>query len=162
MNLEYKNCYQRALSLLSRRAYFTKKLKDKLKSLDFSPDLIDQVILELTDKKYLNDQEYAKSKILSWKMKGIGPHQIKNKLQILNLKYSDFINQESNIESETIDESKNILNYLLKSKQLFLERIKSNPLTFKEKLYRHLIYKGHEISEIKKVWKKLMHDEIDM
>jgi SOS response regulatory protein OraA/RecX len=171
-NQDYRQCYQRALSLLSRRAYFSKKLVDKLKSLLFSADIINQVIEDLTEKKYLNDREYALQKISSWKSKGLGLHQIKNKLQNLNIKMSDVISQEnnehefnqSNITSNQSKEQdlEQVLNYLLYQKNIFLERIKSHPQTYKEKLYRHLIYKGHDLELIKKVWMELKHNENGM
>ncbi|MBZ0199760.1 MAG: RecX family transcriptional regulator [Ignavibacteriaceae bacterium] len=50
---------QRAYKLLARRLHSEYELRQKLKQKDYSKHLIDKVIDELLDKKYLNDAEFA-------------------------------------------------------------------------------------------------------
>ncbi len=50
---------QRAYKLLARRIHSEYELRQKLKQKDYSKHLIDKVIDELLDKKYLNDAEFA-------------------------------------------------------------------------------------------------------
>ncbi|TFH00789.1 MAG: hypothetical protein E4H13_06590 [Calditrichales bacterium] len=72
---------EHAWRFLSRREHSSKELRDKLCLRNHDRDLVDQVIADLVDKKYLDDDRYARQIILDHiNLKYSGPLLIKSKL----------------------------------------------------------------------------------
>jgi regulatory protein len=51
----------RAYDQLSRRARSEWEMRDYLRRKDYEPELIDKIIIRLKDRKYLNDEQFAKA-----------------------------------------------------------------------------------------------------
>lgn len=72
---------QVALRRLNRRECSTGDLAQHLKHKGFPPEIITQVIQDLVEKKYINDENYARIVIRESCMRGKGPHWIRMKLK---------------------------------------------------------------------------------
>lgn len=148
-NLE--QCYRRALFHLGRRALSSYKLKEKLAKY-FCEQTIDHCIAQLLEKKYLDDKDYIQKKWESGKRKGQSNYTLNQKLhyegfdqETLKLSTESFQNEVEDLES--------VLHYLKTKKRQLLNNLQEQKS--KEKIYRHLAYKGHKYSFIEKIWQIL-------
>ncbi|MDK2836655.1 MAG: regulatory protein [Thermosediminibacterales bacterium] len=57
---EIKKAYNEALKILSYKNYTSQEIYKKLINKGFKEDVVEQAVRELKQKKYLNDEEYAK------------------------------------------------------------------------------------------------------
>jgi SOS response regulatory protein OraA/RecX len=145
---EFERCYKRAIFHLGRRALSSFKLREKL-SLHFSKHAIEQCIQLLQEKKYLDDKDYLLKKMESGKRKGKSSFVILKKMEQEGFDLRCMKNDFEEIKTADSEEEdlETLLNYLKNKKnKLLLDR---------EKLYRHLAYKGHSYSTIEKIWQKL-------
>ena len=144
-------CYSMALRLLGRRAYSSHRLKEKLLTY-FAEQDVDTCIEKLKEKKYLDDVSYLHFQWEKGQKQGLS-HQMRiKKLAREGFNSRDLKETfEENVESE--DEVANALEYLHHRKKNLLAKL-NDPKT-KERLYRHLIYKGFSSSVLSKVWKEL-------
>lgn len=148
---DLQRCYQRALFHLGRRALSSYKLKEKL-SKHFSATAIDHCIEQLFKKKYLDDQEYLLKKWENGKRKGHSNYALSQKLRqegfdLNTIKYTaeQLQNEEEDLET--------IVRYLNSKKRSLINNLPSPES--KEKVFRHLAYKGHRYNMIEKIWQKL-------
>ena len=72
---------KKAISLLARRAYFSKQLKNKLLEKGYPLGEVEPLMVELTQQGWLNDEEMAKRFIEREKQKGYGAKMIALKLK---------------------------------------------------------------------------------
>ena len=124
----------KAIKILSFREHSSKELARKLNQMDggkIEKNLINQVILELTQRDYLSDKRYAEVLIRSRARKGYGPNYCKNALlqagvshEIIDQAMQDFeLNSEFNwpeIKQKLIEK---------KTKNLNLKDSKISPKT---------------------------------
>ena len=132
-----------AFRLLARRLHSKKELKNKLAQKKFRKDLIEQILDDLEDKKYLDDVEfaerYASEKI---SLKKIGVERLKGELfqkgiarDIIDSVISKYDNDPLIMENALV---------VAQKKMNELSRKKFNKLQKKQKLYQFLRSKGFQ------------------
>jgi regulatory protein len=72
---------QTALRRLDRRECSTGDISQCLRLKKFPPEIITQVVLELVDKKYINDDKYSRILVREQALRGKGPNWIRMKLK---------------------------------------------------------------------------------
>lgn len=129
---------KKALSLLSRRNHSKQELKYKLKNRGFSFAKIDEVLQELIEDGYLNDEKFAEEWIRNRiEKKPRGKALIKAELLEKNVDREIIDNKLDNLLSS---EKAKEMAELLANKWLKKKREKDDKT--KEKLYRYLKNKG--------------------
>lgn len=143
--------FEKAINLLTKTFKTEKQIRKYLKEKYYCDDAINYIIEKLKEYRYLNDEEYAKSFISTYK-------QTKGKLWIKQQLFSKGISEKTinnlliNLESSEEDIEK-LIQKFLKGKEL-------NQNT-KEKLFRHLLSKGFSYDEIKAPINKIFKGEIN-
>ena len=145
-----KTCYQYAINLLARRDYSAFKLRQKLKSREYSEEEIEETLTILIDKNYLREDEYLRLRIQGLLYKGYSNSYIRQKCQMENLSPSDadidFYREELRLTSDgEID-------------RLIQKKLRGSPLpqdyTERQKalnrIMNFLASKGHNYDAIKK------------
>ena len=148
---ENDRCYQKALSHLARRALSSYNLRKKLKE-NFSDEAIEHSLTKLIEKKYLDDQQYLQRKWDSAKKQGMGNLNRKRKMlqEGFNKETLNTLTKDCDNDNEEIQ---NALDYLERRKKNLVNNLESSET--KEKIWRHLCYKGHSFAIIEKIWKIL-------
>lgn len=144
---DFEKFYNKALEFLSYRQRSEKEVRDKLKTKDVAPEIIDRIIAKLKEKKFINDEEFAR--MFSENRLRFKPRS--SRLIKLELK-------QKGIDPETIDKIINdeglMINDLESAKKLVekrIERIRDLPKQeIYEKLGRYLASKGFNWDTIKK------------
>lgn len=131
---------------LSSRDHARKELFNKAIRKDYPKDVINNVLDELQEKGYLNEQEFAekfasdKSRLNKW-----GPTKIKAHLYKKNI--PDGIAERSIQKAyDEIDIRERFINLVLKRKRRFLKE--ENSYKRKKKVFDHLKRKGYRSSNI--------------
>lgn len=133
--------FEKAITLLTKTFKTEKQIRIYLKEKFYCNDAINYIVDKLKEYKYLNDDEYAKSFICTYK-------QSKGKLWIKQQLYSKGINEHiinkhlNDLESQKEDIEK-LVDKFLKGK------IKDQKT--KEKLLRNLLSKGFTYEEVKSI-----------
>lgn len=134
-------CKNDALSYVSKCLKTKKQVKDNLKQKGYLPNSIDYAIQFLESYGYLNDKYYAEN-FVKTKQNQKGKLYLKNALS------------QKGISSSVIEEILNDIqtddNAILDLAKKYLKNKIIDQKT-KEKLYRHLLSKGFEYSEVSKV-----------
>jgi regulatory protein len=84
----YRNIYNKALDIISRREHSSKEVRDKLARKFNSDDLIESAIENLITNNLINDIRFAEMYVLSRKKKGFGPKRIAYELSSKGVKDS--------------------------------------------------------------------------
>ena len=82
----YKDIYNKALDIISRREHSSKEVIEKLARKFTSEDLINSTIEKLISNNLINDTRFAEMYVRSRKKKGFGP---KKKLKIVSGSHDD-------------------------------------------------------------------------
>ncbi|OGH20111.1 MAG: hypothetical protein A3D74_03455 [Candidatus Levybacteria bacterium RIFCSPHIGHO2_02_FULL_37_13] len=140
---ELDKFYNSSLRFLSYRPRSEKEVRDKLKSKKASPEIIEKTIAKLKEKKFINDEEFAKWWIESRLM--LKPRSLR--LIKMELK-------QKGIPDETISNFKFLIsNDLEQAKKLVEKRIKRFKGLPKQEIYqklgRYLASKGFDWDTIK-------------
>lgn len=135
-----------ALALLTGRDYTQHELAEKLKAKKCEAHDIANVINELRQAGYLNDQRAAESYVNGKRNKGYGPARIAQSLRI------------KGITDEIIAEAMNITDnaWFTAAEQLWRKRFKGKlPTDFKDraKQTRFLLYRGFKRDHIERIFK---------
>jgi SOS response regulatory protein OraA/RecX len=143
-------CYNKAITLLARKAYSIAKLREKLsKTFEFSQEQVDLTITKLIDQKYLNDKEYALALIRYHLRRGQSKLYIKNKAKFYGVQISDDDFQASIHELE-IDPKAELTDKInRKREQLMAKNLPEAKI--KEKIYRHFLGKGFQFEELRSI-----------
>jgi len=126
------DCYLYAVKLLTKKDYSEQKLRMKLNTKGFSTDEINESIISLTNRRFLNQDRYSLDLAISLLKRGYGPSLIIERLQ----------NEGLNSTQELIDQAYDKLQLTPQThlKTLLLEQSNSAPA----KIYKHCISKGHD------------------
>lgn len=145
---DFEKFYNKALEFLSYRPRSEKEVRDKLKLKKVDPPTIDKIIAKLIDKKFINDEEFARQWIesrlrfkprslrlvkMELKQKGISQEIIESRIK----------NQELGSESDLESAKKLVEKRIGRLKGLPKQKIY-------EKLGRYLASKGFNWDTIKK------------
>ena len=139
-----------ALWLLGKRDYSVGKIKLKLKEKDFSQEEIDHTISYLLDKKFIDDERFAKNFVRSQiNIKPIGKYKLKMKLkeklisdEIVNKVLADISDEdEKNFAKELVRKKYQILNI----------KYKGDKNKIRERLFQQLLNRGFDYEIVKAV-----------
>ena len=140
---------------LSNRNHSKLELAQKLRKKKYRKELIDEIILELTEKDYLNDERFANEYFNAKLKRNIGPRKIKAGL------YQKGVDREvielvevNNFDDQILFENATKV-ALKKYNQLKVRQI--DQIKIKQKLYSFLISKGYSSDIINKVLQNLIN-----
>ena len=145
---------QKAFRLLGRRQHSVFELRTKLWRKEYEQKLIDSVISDLKEKKYLNDDDFirefvtAKSKSKKWSSKRIKSELIKRGI---SSKLIDLAMKEQIVDSDT----ENAFSLGKKKYEMFVKR-DLDKIELKQKLYNYLLSKGFDYGTTKNVCNKII------
>lgn len=145
---DYRKAFNKALSYLDRRAYFSVEIIEKLRRLDFDDESIKKVVRELSDMKILDDKYYAHNFISS--QKELGRAMLINKFVKKGFSFSVTENFLRNSDFDEEKESVSFFERKIKSISKDLTREKR-----REKMARSMANRGFSYSLIYKQIEKI-------
>jgi regulatory protein len=149
---------QRAFSYLGRRHHSVSELQIKLKQKGYETELINEVIVDLKNKNYLNDAEFAKMfteekvKLKLWGEQKIRSELIKRgiKTEIISDVLRDIISDDVQVKNALLIASKKY--HTLKNRDTDKDVLRNKLITF-------LNARGYNYDVIKEVWNELIKEE---
>jgi regulatory protein len=154
-NLKYE-IKQSAFNLLSRRLHSSSELRTKLRQKYRQPEYIEEVISQLADNKYLDDDKFAAEFIEEkGKSKLWGSNKIKNELRKRGIKNTSL---DDEFIQEHLDDSAGTLLKAAEKKLRLLQNRNLPEDKLKQKLITYLLGKGFNYDEIKNQLDSLLSD----
>lgn len=144
----YRNIYNKALDIISRREHSSKEVRDKLARKFNSDDLIESAIENLITNNLINDNRFAEMYVLSRKKKGFGPKRIAYELSSKGVK--DSLSNEAIINEG---------GWLESAQNVFAKKFKEGPSSdFKESMKQKTFMqnRGFSFKEIDSVMQQDM------
>jgi SOS response regulatory protein OraA/RecX len=146
----YKEALNYSIRLLSARDYSIYKMKSKLSSREFSSHEINQVIDQLVEYKYLQEEEYKKMRIKQLLVKGFANEYITRKIAQEELMATDldinFIREEEDLGSG--QQLKQLIDKKLRHKEIPADfELK---MKLKQKILSFLVAKGYGFEDAQK------------
>ncbi|EQC43503.1 regulatory protein RecX [Bacteriovorax sp. Seq25_V] len=145
---EFQKAYSYSIRILSKRDYSRYKLKIKLQSQGFDESLIEEILNHLESKKFINEQNYAESKIKNWMTKGLSIDHIRQKLEQENISADNYFISQVFDEYKTDEDSQ--LESLIQKKCRSISSREMFDFNFEKKLIRYLLSKGHSYDMVQK------------
>jgi len=129
---ENKSAFIKGINYISRKVCSEKMIRDYLLKKGYNENAVNYAALKLKEYRYINDEEYAKAYISCC---GEAKGRLKTAYELKNKGINDdIINKFKN------DDDKE-LQICIKTAQKFIKN-KTDDNTLKQKLYRHLLYRG--------------------
>ena len=151
---------KKSFSFLSRRAHSAFELKQKLRKKNYNEELIDQVLEELNEKKYLNDEGFAAKYVEEkQRLKKVGKNRLKSDLikKGIHYKIIDKVLNDEFSETEMLENA-----FIIASKKyISLSKTESEESIIKLKISRYLFSKGYDFETIRDVIKKILNQDLD-
>ncbi|WP_110114296.1 recombination regulator RecX [Bacillus sp. CGMCC 1.16541] len=148
-----KKAYNLAVSYLSHRMRSTKEVGDYLRKKDVDDVICKQVLLKLTDQRYLNDLEFAKAYVLTQMNTTVkGPTLIRKELMEKGILEQEITLSLCEYSKEQQIQTASKLIEKLKGKYK-----KLSETMMKQKIEQTLLTKGHVLSVI-----QLAFEEVDV
>lgn len=150
---DYNAAKEASFRYLGRRDHASFEIKQKLKKKGFSEDVILSVLEELSDKNFLNDQNFSikfikeKSELNRWGRKKIESELYKKGIQ------QKIIRQALNSFFDNLSQDQICLDLVIKRKRHFLRE--EDPYKRKMKIYNYLAGRGFTSTDIKKAMPKI-------
>lgn len=143
----YQEVYQKAIALLSRRNHFEAELKKKLLQREYDKRIVERVLEELSEKKYLDDLENARIYI-EFRKNSKSIYYLKNKLYEKGVS-SSIVNEV--LEEMEIDEFSIALKHVYK--KLHWNEEEEFDLSYEEvaKICRSLSSKGFSYRTVSQI-----------
>jgi regulatory protein len=139
--------YNKALEFLSYRTRSEKEVRDKLKTKQVDPQIIEKIIAKLKEKRFINDEEFARQWIENrTRFKPRGERLIRMELKQKGVSEDivDGLINDSNLMITDLDSAKKLV-------EKRIGRVKNLPKQkIYEKLGRYLASKGFNWDTIKK------------
>lgn len=154
----FKRAYHYCIWLLSKRDYSRFKLSRKLYEKKYTP-YIDELLDFLEEVRYLQEEQYIRTRIKTFMYKGQSKRNIINKLR------AERLNVEGSIIEEIFEEYRYTENNQLR--ELIHKKIRSkgvealDDFNFKQKLIRFLLSKGHSYDKINTEINYVQNEESD-
>jgi len=147
-----EEAYQRSLKLLGFRARSEHEIRTRLSQYDCDEEVIEQVIVRLTEKGYVNDQRFAEEWVenrTTFRPRG-------RKLLKLEL-------QQKNLDEEQIESAMNDLpdeeEMARNAARKYSARLRGlDEQTFKKKLYGFLVRRGFQYEDFKVIMEELWEE----
>ncbi len=149
--------YNYGISILSRLAKSEYELRLKMQDKGFAPELIDNAINRLKERKYLDDERYCEM-FINDKI-NISKYGLRKIKEALFFKGIDKEIIEEKIKSISAEDEEKRAFDLGKKKLISLKEEDTRKKAYK--LSNYLISKGFEYETVKKAVKKLMDIELD-
>ncbi|NJD23742.1 MAG: regulatory protein RecX [Melioribacter sp.] len=154
---EFQKAKDSAFRFLGRRHHSTSELRTKLIKKKYSKEIIEKILTDLTDKKLLDDEQFAEA--------FLEERSVKKKIGINKLKaelYKKGINR--NIIEKTLLSVDHELSYeqaldLAKHKIDSIKRKETDRRKIKAKLYSSLSSRGFESDLIVKIFNELLKED---
>lgn len=142
----FVKCKDSAFRILARRINSKKELKIKLLKKKYPVGIVEKVINELEEKKYLNDEsfaeQFAKEKV---KKNKFGISKIESELIKKGIDKKIIQKVISKIDDNYYNEN---INTLITKKLKILKEKTSDKMKLKSKIISHLLSKGYEYEKI--------------
>jgi len=146
---------KKSFDYLTRRLHSTQELRTKLLQKKYEKRLIELVLEELTEKKYLNDEEFAEKYIAEAAyFKRSGKQKIKSELLKKGISLKIIDEQLLNVFNEE-ESFENAIEIGKKKIKVFQNR-GYDEKQVRLKLFGYLISKGYEFEAVKKVCHELL------
>jgi regulatory protein len=147
---------QTALNILSRRDHSKKELERKLYQRKVEKDITGEIISELIELKYLDDERFAKAYLEEkLKLKNVGIEKVKRELFAKGV--SREIIKSILDEKGEIDESESAYSLVMKKMKQFTRKTQDTR-KIKQKIYTFLFSKGYDYETIEQVFNKINFD----
>ncbi|TNF69651.1 MAG: regulatory protein RecX [Gammaproteobacteria bacterium] len=150
--LKYAKNY--AISLLAKREYATKELKEKLRKYHLDNQEIDSLLIELAEKGFQSDYRFAESFVRFNISQNRGRYRILGELKQKGI--------GSDLFEEVIDKIKPNWNVLCLNRvgKYINSNETLNDFKLVEKLKRYLVYHGFSFDEINEAIKQMKDKEV--
>ena len=144
---QYQNAYQKALHFLNFKLRTAKEVYEKLEKLEVSDEVINQVLQQLMDHGFVNDQFYAESYVReNFALQKKGPKAVAFELKKKGV--NDSIIQKA---LEEFDEATQ-LEQAIEIAQKYVDRQGNVPVkTVKQKVYGFLMQRGYDLDIVQSV-----------
>ena len=148
-----KTAFLKAIDYISRKKCCKKMLSDYLKKKDFDNKAIDYAIQKLSDYRYIDDEDYARCYIEYY---GNGKGRQKLAYELKNKGIDPDI-----IEKYNKDDQKELKDCIILSEK-FMKNKDISDIKTKQKLIRHLLYKGFNYNIIQNALAKFNINEEEL
>ena len=144
---QYQNVYQKALHFLNFKLRTAKEVYEKLEKLEVSDEVINQVLQQLMDHGFINDQFYAESYVReNFALQKKGPKAVAFELKKKGV--NDTIIQKALAEFDEVTQ----LDQAIEIAQKYVDRQGNVPVkTVKQKVYGFLMQKGYDLDVVQSV-----------
>lgn len=152
-----QRCYLHAIRLLAARAYSAHKLGQKLREKGHKPEVVQETIQLLLEKKYLDEASYAQALAKQLLRKGLGNTVIQKKLSQQKLSLSNQQLQHLRTEFGTGEAQQ--IEEIIRKKAYQLELKAGDPEQlekWKNRVLRNLLSKGHRYELAKQELQKFL------
>jgi SOS response regulatory protein OraA/RecX len=141
-----KSVYNKALDLLSRQDYSISKLSAKLKSSHYDEEEIKETITKLQSLKLLNEEDYAKRRIISYIQRGQGIKLISLNLEKEKIYVSEQFVQDiyESLQVDTHQQVQELIENKCRYMRINSDTTQDDIFKLQQKLLRHLTSKGHD------------------
>ncbi|MDT0606575.1 regulatory protein RecX [Croceitalea rosinachiae] len=117
-----------------------KEVIDKLKGMRMIPEAIDQIVIHLIQKNYLNEERFAKSFARGkFNIKKWGKNRIINELKLRQISRFNIATALKEIDTQTYDDTLDVL-----AKKRLAQLTESDIQKKRKKLADYLLYRGWE------------------
>ena len=144
---QYQNVYQKALHFLNFKLRTAKEVYEKLEKLEVSDEVINQVLQQLMDHGFVNDQFYAESYVReNFALQKKGPKAVAFELKKKGV--NDTIIQKALAEFDEVTQ----LDQAIEIAQKYVDRQGNAPVkTVKQKVYGFLMQRGYDLDIVQSV-----------
>lgn len=152
---QYQNVYQKALHFLNFKLRTAKEVYEKLEKLEVSDEVINQVLQQLMDHGFINDQFYAESYVReNFALQKKGPKAVAFELKKKGV--NDFIIQKALAEFDEATQ----LEQAIEIAQKYVDRQGNAPVkTVKQKVYGFLMQRGYDLDIVQSVISELTFEK---
>ena len=144
---QYQNAYQKALHFLNFKLRTAKEVYEKLEKIEVSDKVINQVLQQLMDHGFVNDQFYAESYVReNFALQKKGPKAVAFELKKKGV--NDSIIQKALAEFDEATQ----LDQAIEIAQKYVDRQGNAPVkTVKQKVYGFLMQRGYDLDIVQSV-----------
>jgi len=149
-----KKCYSYSIRLLGKKDYSNYKMRQKLLGRDYDKEMVDDVIQEITEKKYLREDLYKEGRIKGFIRKGYNTKAILFRLskERCHASEEEVLAIYEAMES-TPDEQ--LFELIMKKVRIDYDFV-SDKDKLKQKTLRYIASRGHSIGEAVRLYPEVL------
>jgi len=154
-----KKCYSYSIRLLGKKDYSQYKMRQKLLGRDYDIEIVEDVLREITDKKYLREELYIEGRIKGFIRKGYNTKAILYRLSQENC----YATQEqikdiyTSMESNPSDQLHQLI---MKKVRIDYDFVRDKE-KLKQKTLRYVASRGHNIGEAMSIYPDVLAQYIE-